>query len=279
MPRGSAKSGKLNTNSLQRQLGFLGNLEKPAANSETSGSGRTEEQEETPSSAVRLLSGLLKSIVVIVLERILPLSQRYGCDLELSNSAVGDGKVTKPEDRVNILQICNMMFCISWPLPSNASKRSLSARSRGESSAVDNYRWVARKQYSNSASTGGSRCCSMASMLLNGQAGALKLLVANMSNTCTLLAANAAGWRRQFRPSRRSLLDDMDSRVAYYTSAFLLERMMTEEPEKYQRMLHNLVFKVQQSENAKLLENPYLQMRGILQLSSECDSPSFQSES
>ncbi|KAL3687259.1 hypothetical protein R1sor_013568 [Riccia sorocarpa] len=30
---------------------------------------------------------------------------------------------------------------------------------------------------------------------------------------------------------------------------------------------------------AKLLENPYLQMRGKLQLPSECDSPSFQSES
>lgn len=44
----------------------------------------------------------------------------------------------------------------------------------------------------------------------------------------------------------RSLLDDMDARVAYYTSAFLLKRMMTEEPEKYQRMLHNLVFKAQQ---------------------------------
>ncbi|KAL3687232.1 hypothetical protein R1sor_013541 [Riccia sorocarpa] len=33
------------------------------------------------------------------------------------------------------------------------------------------------------------------------------------------------------------------------------------------------------SNNGKLFENPYLQMRGVLQLSSECDSPSFQSES
>eukprot|EP01018_Ginkgo_biloba_P020488 Gb_07792 [translate_table: standard] len=77
--------------------------------------------------------------------------------------------------------------------------------------------------------------------------------------------------------SFRSLLDDTDARVAYYTSAFLLKRMMTEEPEKYQRMLHNLVFKAQQSNNEKLLENPYLQMRGILQLSSDLGSQlSFQ---
>ncbi|KAL0650234.1 hypothetical protein Bca4012_092925 [Brassica carinata] len=56
----------------------------------------------------------------------------------------------------------------------------------------------------------------------------------------------------------RELLDDTDSR-----------RMMTEEPEKYQNMLQNLVFKAQQSNNEKLLENPYLQMCGILQLSNE----------
>lgn len=45
--------------------------------------------------------------------------------------------------------------------------------------------------------------------------------------------------------------------------------MMTEEPVKYQRMLQNLVFKAQQSNNEKLLENPYLQMRGIIQLSND----------
>ncbi|XP_042476064.1 uncharacterized protein LOC122057826 isoform X2 [Macadamia integrifolia] len=67
----------------------------------------------------------------------------------------------------------------------------------------------------------------------------------------------------------RELLDDTDSRVAYYSSAFLLKRMMTEEPEKYQRMLQSLVFRAQQSNNEKLLENPYLQMRGILKLSDD----------
>ncbi|XP_043701219.1 uncharacterized protein LOC122651756 isoform X2 [Telopea speciosissima] len=67
----------------------------------------------------------------------------------------------------------------------------------------------------------------------------------------------------------RELLDDSDSRVAYYSSAFLLKRMMTEEPEKYQRMLQSLIFRAQQSNNEKLLENPYLQMRGILKLSDD----------
>ncbi|CAH8361963.1 unnamed protein product [Eruca vesicaria subsp. sativa] len=67
----------------------------------------------------------------------------------------------------------------------------------------------------------------------------------------------------------RELLDDTDSRVAYYSSAFLLKRMMTEEAEKYQNMLQKLVFKAQQSNNEKLLENPYLQMCGILQLSND----------
>lgn len=67
----------------------------------------------------------------------------------------------------------------------------------------------------------------------------------------------------------RELLDDRDSRVAYYSSTFLLKRMMTEEPENYQRMLQSLVSRAQQSNNEKLLENPYLQMRGILQLSNE----------
>ncbi|KAG9445143.1 hypothetical protein H6P81_016483 [Aristolochia fimbriata] len=65
----------------------------------------------------------------------------------------------------------------------------------------------------------------------------------------------------------RGLLEDTDSRVAYYSSAFLLKRMMTEEPERYQWMLHRLLVKAQQSNNEKLLENPYLQMRGIIQLS------------
>ncbi|KAF4363395.1 hypothetical protein F8388_016523 [Cannabis sativa] len=72
----------------------------------------------------------------------------------------------------------------------------------------------------------------------------------------------------------RELLDDTDSRVAYYSSAFLLKarRMMTEKPEKYQHMLQNLVVRAQQSNNEKLLENPYLQMRGILQLANDLGS-------
>ncbi|XP_078429132.1 uncharacterized protein LOC144701249 [Wolffia australiana] len=67
----------------------------------------------------------------------------------------------------------------------------------------------------------------------------------------------------------RELLDDTDSRVAYYAAAFLLKRMMMKEPDKYQRMLQNLIIKAQQCNNEKLLENPYLQLCGILQLSND----------
>lgn len=67
----------------------------------------------------------------------------------------------------------------------------------------------------------------------------------------------------------RELLDDTDSRVAYYSSTFLLKRMMTDKPESYQKLLHSLVSRAQQSNNEKLLQNPYLQMRGVLQLSNE----------
>ncbi|KAK7270074.1 hypothetical protein RIF29_22965 [Crotalaria pallida] len=67
----------------------------------------------------------------------------------------------------------------------------------------------------------------------------------------------------------RQLLDGPDSRVAYFSSAFLLKRLMTEKPEKYQRILQNVVVKAQQSNNEKLLENPYLQMLAILQLEND----------
>ncbi|KNA10940.1 hypothetical protein SOVF_139590 [Spinacia oleracea] len=70
----------------------------------------------------------------------------------------------------------------------------------------------------------------------------------------------------------RQLLDDTDSRVAYYSSAFLLKRMMTADFDNYQRRLQQLVFRAQQSNNEKLLENPYLQMRGILQLANDFGS-------
>ncbi|KAK7343283.1 hypothetical protein VNO77_11913 [Canavalia gladiata] len=83
--------------------------------------------------------------------------------------------------------------------------------------------------------------------------------------TADPVAFKAVGQEQFFR----ELLNDIDSRVAYYSSAFLLKRMMTENPEKYQHMLQNLLVKAQQSNNEKVLENPYLQMRGILQLAND----------
>lgn len=64
----------------------------------------------------------------------------------------------------------------------------------------------------------------------------------------------------------RSLLDDPDARIAYFSSTFLLKKMMEERAEDYERALHKLVFTAQQSNNEKLLENPYLQVRGLIEV-------------
>eukprot|EP00850_Spirogloea_muscicola_P008218 SM000043S15846 [mRNA] locus=s43:484802:492593:+ [translate_table: standard] len=71
----------------------------------------------------------------------------------------------------------------------------------------------------------------------------------------------------------RSLLDDPDAKIAYLSSAFLLKRMMRENAEEHQRALHRLVFKAQQSNNEKLLVNPYLQIHGLLQATPEPQQP------
>ncbi|CAM6094015.1 unnamed protein product [Calypogeia fissa] len=261
--------------------------------------------------------------------------------LGLMNGALWQAISANDTDHVNILQMCNMMFsqlCVNWPLSANGPMRGIPANARVDSSILETQRRGLADALSggrglmsvasgNAGGHGGSKFGSVAAMLLNGQAAAPKLLVANMPTAllywpltqlagaatedvtlgvavgsrgggnvpggvcdvravllliligkCTeyQVALDEVGGEEFFR----SLLDDMDARVAYYTSAFLLKRMMTEEPEKYQRMLHNLVFKAQQSNNEKLLENPYLQMRGILQLSHESDGPTaFQFES
>ncbi|KAL6503703.1 hypothetical protein OROGR_025626 [Orobanche gracilis] len=54
----------------------------------------------------------------------------------------------------------------------------------------------------------------------------------------------------------RELLDDTDARVAYYSSTFLLKRMMTEQPESYQRMLHSLISRAQQDGGLQHAVNP-----------------------
>ncbi|KZV22590.1 hypothetical protein F511_02607 [Dorcoceras hygrometricum] len=54
----------------------------------------------------------------------------------------------------------------------------------------------------------------------------------------------------------RELLGDTDARVAYYSSTFLLKRMMTEEPESYQRMLQSLVLRAQQLKTLVIVRVP-----------------------
>jgi hypothetical protein len=217
--------------------------------------------------------------------------------------------------------MCNMMFsqlCVKWPilptLSPNAGQQTLSfdqqqrhSLSNGRLDMASNFEDKKPKSLESDKPVVETRSMmntttisniqvndsSMVAMLLNGQAAAPKLLVANMptallywplmqlaasanddvalgiavgsrgggtvhGGTCDVRAAllllliskcnayqaalDEVGGEEFFR----SLLDDSDARIAYYTSAFLLKRMMREEPEIYQRMLHNLVFKAQQ---------------------------------
>lgn len=368
---GSKQSSKLNTHALQRQLSLLGSLERATE------AGTPQKTSETPtiSSAARLLCGLLKAkqpVVrrgfVLILEKLLLHCQRPGLEIEtpifagegetkdgsrssgaqdralamlgLMNGALWQVISANDTNRINILQMCNMMFsqlCVKWPpaeetptcsketssgTPETVTRRdheksldiSTPERTATNDNMINNNLTNVNGDLTNSANYG--QVSSMATMLLNGQAASSKSLVANMptallywplmqlassanedvalgvavgsrgggiveGGACDVRAAllllligkcstyqaalEEVGGEEFFR----GLLDDSDARIAYYTSAFLLKRMMREEPEAYQHMLHNLVFKAQQSNNEKLLENPYLQMHGILQLSSE----------
>ncbi len=93
---GSKQSSKFNTHALQRQISFLGSLER-AAESEASLDGN----HLAISSSVRLLCGLLKSSqpvvrrgFVLVLEKLLLQCQRPGLELEIPPPS-GEGGESK----------------------------------------------------------------------------------------------------------------------------------------------------------------------------------------
>jgi len=150
---GSKQSSKLNTHMLQRQISVLGSLER-AAEMEASLEGS--QPVTTISQSVRLLYGLLKSNqpviqrgFVLVLEKLLGQCQQPGLELEstpppswgegvtkdglrsvgeqgralamlgLMNGALWQVISANDADRINILQMCNLVFsqlCVTWPL-------------------------------------------------------------------------------------------------------------------------------------------------------------------
>ncbi|KAH0862933.1 hypothetical protein HID58_080144, partial [Brassica napus] len=189
-------------------------------------------------------------------------------------------------DRLNILKMCDILFsqlCLKVlstdeeAVPSSAERNNKFDTSHRNSYKESMDDADIRPRYNN-VSVSTCETASMAAMLLRAATDKIALGVAVGSKgrgnipgatsdiratllllligkcTADTVAFQEVGGEEFFR----ELLDDTDSR-----------RMMTEEPEKYQNMLQNLVFKAQQSNNEKLLENPYLQMCGILQLSNE----------
>ena len=64
----------------------------------------------------------------------------------------------------------------------------------------------------------------------------------------------------------KSLLASREPQVAYHASRFIVEHLKAESPEKYKAMLDDLVSKAQETNDEKLLDNPYLQVREILKM-------------
>ncbi|GAQ90380.1 hypothetical protein KFL_006330070 [Klebsormidium nitens] len=75
-----------------------------------------------------------------------------------------------------------------------------------------------------------------------------------------------------------AVLDDPDPRLALYVSTFLLRRMARQQPDGYRTALQRLVFHAQQSNNEKLLENPYLQIRGLLREQAQAEAEGVPTE-
>jgi len=62
----------------------------------------------------------------------------------------------------------------------------------------------------------------------------------------------------------KNLLGGRDPQIAFHASRFLVEHLKSERPEKYKALLEDLLSKAQETNDEKLLENPYLQIREIL---------------
>jgi len=62
----------------------------------------------------------------------------------------------------------------------------------------------------------------------------------------------------------KHLLGGRDPQIAFHASRFLVEHLKSERPEKYKALLEDLLSKAQETNDEKLLENPYLQIREIL---------------
>ncbi|KAL4856367.1 hypothetical protein ACK3TF_003171 [Chlorella vulgaris] len=63
-----------------------------------------------------------------------------------------------------------------------------------------------------------------------------------------------------------SLLSEPDVRVRHYAAVFVLRQLMLQQPLQYRRALRGVVTRAQSANDEKLLSNPYLQLRAMLDL-------------
>ena len=61
------------------------------------------------------------------------------------------------------------------------------------------------------------------------------------------------------------LLDDADVRVRYFASRFLLRRYVRDKPVEYRKALRRFVAQAQQMNDERLVDNPYLQIKHIME--------------
>ncbi|KAL4440437.1 hypothetical protein ABPG75_003438 [Micractinium tetrahymenae] len=96
--------------------------------------------------------------------------------------------------------------------------------------------------------------------LWDGRAAVLLLLMARC-------AADAAALRALGGTAFFSgLLAEPDVRVRHYASVFVLRQLMLQQPLQYRRALRGVVARAQSANDEKLLANPYLQLRAMLDL-------------
>jgi len=67
-------------------------------------------------------------------------------------------------------------------------------------------------------------------------------------------------------PFFKKLLQDRDPSIAYHAARFLVDQLMTEKPDQYRALLNRVLGKAQQTNNQTILENPYLQLKAIMEM-------------
>ncbi|PSC72009.1 hypothetical protein C2E20_4726 [Micractinium conductrix] len=96
--------------------------------------------------------------------------------------------------------------------------------------------------------------------LWDARAAVLLLLMARCA--CDSGALGALGGTAFFC----GLLSEPDIRVRHYASVFVLRQLMLQQPLQYRRALRGVVARAQSANDERLLANPHLQLRGMLDL-------------